>query len=159
MLDLTKIISIREFKHSDINFILDSSIQCLSRYKESIVKGLTNQDAFKHLEVVILDILNSPSSNIFICVLNDDPDHIIGYIVGNPASSHIYLQYTKFNYRTFGIQKNFLIPLCLGEESQGITVNFPTKEMLKLAAKGKVRIINKHYEDLISLNHINTDSE
>ncbi len=149
MLNLIDLIQIREFRKEDINFILDSSIQCLSKYTESIVKGMTRQESINHLEKIVLYILNRRNVNTFICTLSEDPNYIVGYIVGDPSINHIYLQYTKYSYRKLGIQRNFLIPLCLENPLEDITVNFPTKEMLKLQKVNKVIIINRLIEQLI----------
>lgn len=149
MLNLIDLVQIREFRKEDINFILDSSIQCLSKYTESIVKGMSRQEAINHLEKIVLHILNRKNVNIFICTLSEDPNYIVGYIVGDSLVNHIYLQYTKYSYRKLGIQQNFLLPLCLEGHNRLITVNFPTKEMLKLQKLSKVSIINKLIEQLI----------
>ncbi len=149
MLNLTDLVQVREFRKEDINFILDSSIQCLSKYTESIVKGMTRHESINHLEKIVLHILNRRDVNTFICTLSEDPNYIVGYVVGNPSINHIYLQYTKYSYRKLGIQQNFLLPLCLEGKLDRITVNFPTKEMLKLQKVDKVSIVNKLIEQLI----------
>jgi len=149
MLNLTDLVQVREFRKEDINFILDSSIQCLSKYTESIVKGMARQESINHLEKIVLHILNRKNVNTFICTLSEDPNYIVGYIVGDPSINHIYLQYTKYSYRKLGIQRNFLLPLCLEGSSEKVTVNFPTKEMIKLQKLDRISIINKLIEQLI----------
>jgi hypothetical protein len=72
----------------------------------------------------------------------------VGYIVADTKDNHIFLQYTKYSYRKLGIQKNLLLPLVV-DPSLPITVNWPTKEMLKLAANNTVTIQNKFVETLI----------
>lgn len=145
---ITDLISIRPIKIEDLHFILDSSISCLTKYTESIVKGYSYEYAHKLLEKIILKGLNDPNNSIFIACLREDENHILAYIVANPKTNHIFLQYTKYNWRPFDIQKLFLLPLVLDFNSK-ITVNWPTKEMLKLQKQGILQIENRFIEDLL----------
>ncbi len=144
-MSIIDLVNIRELCKYDVNFILDSSIQCLSKYRESIVKGMTKSAAISHLETLILYGLSKMSYSIFIACDVEDEHNIFGYIVANPTSNHIFLQYTKYVYRGLGIQKNLLLPLVI-DNGYPISCNWPTKEMLKLAKEGKIEI-QKQFED------------
>jgi hypothetical protein len=148
MTTIDNLVSIRELTKEDINFLLNSSIQCLSQYTESIVKGQNRLNAYQLLEKIILYGLNRIDYSIFIACRSDDSNDIVGYIVADTKDNHIFLQYTKYSYRKLGIQKNLLLPLVV-DPSLPITVNWPTKEMLKLAANNTVTIQNKFVETLI----------
>lgn len=145
---ITDLVNIRELTKSDLNFILDSSLQCLSKYTESIVKGQEKETAYKYLERIVLFALNHMNYSIFVACHKEDSDNIIGYIVADTHINHIFLQYTKYSYRKLGIQKTLLLPLVTDPEVP-ITVNWPTKEMLKLSILQKVQIQNKFIEKLI----------
>jgi hypothetical protein len=148
----TEFVYIRQLKQGDINFILDSSIQCLSKYTESIFKGWDRSDVVKHIERLIFFVLSGKSPipySMFILCDKGDEDTIYAYILADTASNHILLQYTKYTYRKLGLQKLLLLPLVI-DESLPVTVNFPTKEMLRLKKDNKVIIIDKLMESLIT---------
>ncbi|MCW3101172.1 MAG: hypothetical protein JWL77_6790 [Chthonomonadaceae bacterium] len=148
-MNITDLISIRALQKSDVHFILDSSMQCLSKYTESIFKGMNRNNIYKHLEIVALYALTRIDTySVFVACHKDDSNNILGYIVANPKDNHILLQYTKYSYRKLGIQKLLLMPLVV-DESVTITVNWPTKEMLKLAKAERVEIVNRFTEKLI----------
>lgn len=149
MNNITDLITLRPLEQSDVHFVLDSILQCLSKYTESIVKGMNRSDAYNHLEAVALSALNRIDTySVFLACHKDDTAIIIGYIVADPKDNHILFQYTKYSYRKLGIQKLLLLPL-VTDPDLPITVNWPTKEMLKLAAKGTVKIRNRFTEKLI----------
>ena len=148
MTTIDNLVSIRELTKEDINFVLHSSLACLSKYTESIIKGQNRVIGYQYLEKIVLYGLNRMDYSIFIACRKDDSNEIIGYIVADTESNHIFLQYTKYTYRKLGIQKNLLLPL-VTDPSLPISVNWPTKEMLKLAAQDKVVIANKFVEELI----------
>lgn len=148
MTTIDNLVSIRELTKNDINFLLHSSLSCLSKYTESIIKGQNRIIGYQHLEKIILYGLNRIDYSIFIACHKEDSDNIIGYIVADSKDNHIFLQYTKYSYRKLGIQKNLLLPL-VTDPSLPITVNWPTKEMLKLAASNRVLIQNKLVEFLL----------
>jgi len=147
-MSINDLVNVREFKKEDLNFILSSSILSLSKYKESIIKGQDQPTAYNYLEKQILFALNYLSYSVFIACDSKDSDNIIGYIVADTLTNHIFLQYTKYNYRGLGIQKHLLLPL-VTDPNEIITVNWPTKEMLKLVSQGKVNIQNKLVESMI----------
>jgi hypothetical protein len=149
MTTIDQFVSIRELAREDLNFILDSALQCLTKYTESIVKGQAKQTAYRYIEYMVLHALNkNPNYSVFIACHKEDSNNIIGYIVADTQDNHIFLQYTKYSYRKLGIQKNLLLPL-VSDPDKTITVNWPTKEMLKLASVGRVEIQNKFVEQLI----------
>ncbi len=148
MSDITDLVSIRQLKLEDLHFILDSSISCISKYHESIVKGYAREYTHKLLERIMLSALNNSNYSIFICSHKDDSDAIIAYIIANPKNNHIFFQYTKYSYRKLGIQKLMLMPLVV-DMKERITVQWQTKEMLKLAKVGIVSIENKFWEELL----------
>ena len=150
MTTIDNLISIREIQKEDINFILSSTLLCLTKYTESIVKGMNRSDAYNYLEKIILCALTRIDSSIFIACHKEDSNNIIAYIIADPHSNHIYFQYTKYSYRKLGIQRNLLLPL-VTDPSLPISVNWPTKEMLKLAASSRVNIRNKFVDTLIEL--------
>ncbi len=107
-------------------------------------------DVHKHIELLALYALNRIDTySVFIACHRNNPDRIIAYIVADPVDNHILFQYTKYDYRKMGIQKNLLLPLVVDDEKP-ITVNWPTKEMLKLVKANKASIINKLLEKLIN---------
>ena len=147
--DITDLISIRALQKSDVHFILDSIMQSLSKYTESIFKGVNRTNIYHHLETIALYALNRIDTySVFLACHKDDTDIILGYIVADPKDNHVLFQYTKYSYRKLGIQKYLLMPLVL-DTALPITVNWPTKEMLKLAAVNKVEIMNKFTERLV----------
>lgn len=148
MSTIDNFVSIREMQADDINFLLNSSLLCLTQYTESIVKGQDKATAYQHLEKLILYALNRMDYSTFIACDKHDSQKIIGYIVADTKINHILLQYTKYSYRKLGIQKNLLLPL-VADPNEPITVNFPTKEMLKLVNEGRVAVCNKVVEQLI----------
>jgi hypothetical protein len=142
-------VNIREVTSEDLNFILSSSVSCLSQYTESIFKGWDRKDIYEFLNKFIISSLHQLDFSIFIASHKDDSNQIIGYIVANPETNYVYLQYTKFVFRNLGVQKQLLMPLVL-DTSKPITVAWPTKEMLKLKKDDKVRIYNQTTLDLIT---------
>lgn len=142
------LISIRTPGPNDVNFMLDSFIACLSAYTESIVSGMNKQDARQLLEKMALVALNRIDYSVFIASHKDDSDDIIAFIVGCPKQNHVFFQYTKYAYRKLGIQRHFLLPMVV-DTAESITVNWPTKEMLKLVRAQRVSIVNKFVEDLL----------
>lgn len=148
-MQLNDYLSIRTLNSKDIHFLLDSSISCLSKYTESIFKGQQHSDIFRSLELILLYVLNKVDTySVFLACMAEDSDQIVGYIVADTTTNHILFQYTKYTYRRLGIQKNLLMPLVI-DESLPITVNWPTKEMLKLVKANKITITNKLVDKLI----------
>jgi hypothetical protein len=147
-MSIVDLVNIRELTKDDVNFLLDSSIQCLSKYTESIVKGQNRANAIQYLETIILYALHKMPYSIFIACDRDDPNNIIGYIVADTEKNHIFLQYTKYTYRGLGVQKNLLLPLVV-DPSLPITVQWPTKEMLKLEKVNKIQIVKQYEMDLV----------
>jgi hypothetical protein len=142
-------VNIREVTSDDLNFILSSSVSCLSQYTESIFKGWDRKDIYEFLNKFIISSLHQLDFSIFIASHKDDSNQIIGYIVANPETNYVYLQYTKFVFRNLGVQKQLLMPLVI-DTSKPITVAWPTKEMLKLKKDDKVKIYNQTILDLIT---------
>lgn len=142
-------VNIREVEKDDLIFILSSSISCLSKYTESVFKGWNQQDIYTYLNHLIIQSLHKIEYSIFIACLNSDSNHIVGYIIADPNTNYIFLQYTKYSYRNLGVQKDLLMPLVV-DQNNLIKVAWPTKEMLKLKAKNKVTIVNKTIIDLIT---------
>lgn len=146
---ISDLISIRPLQATDVHFLLDSIMNCLSKYTESIFKGYSHNNIYHHLETIALYALNRPDRySVFIACHKDDSDIILAYVVADPRDNHILFQYTKYSYRKLGIQKHLLMPLVV-DSSLEITANWPTKEMLKLAQAGKIQIVNKFMEKLI----------
>lgn len=142
-------VNIREVTSEDLNFILSSSVSCLSQYTESIFKGWERKDIYEFLNKFIIASLHQLDFSIFIASHKEDSNQIIGYIVANPETNYVYLQYTKFVFRNLGVQKQLLMPLVL-DFSKPVTVAWPTKEMLKLKKDNKVKIYNQTILDLIT---------
>lgn len=146
---ITEFISIRPLEKSDVHFVLDSIMNCLAKYTESTFKGYTKHNIYNHLEMTAIYALNRVDTySVFVACDKSDSHTILGYIVADTKTNHILFQYTKYSYRKLGIQKLLLMPLVV-DESLPITVNWPTKEMLKLAKEDKVSIVNKFTEKLI----------
>lgn len=146
---LIDLVNIREMRLQDLNFILDSSVKCLSKYHESMFKGWDHKTTCQYLEQVVLHILSSSQYSTFIACHRDNEDQILAYIVADSSSNHVLLQFTKYVYRKLGIQKEFLLPL-VTDASLPLTCNYQTREMLKLARVGKTSIIDKLTLDLIN---------
>jgi hypothetical protein len=145
---IKEVVSIREVSKEDLNFILSSSVSCLSKYTESIFKGMNHDDIYAYLNTFIVNALHRLNYSIFIACHKDDTNHIIGYIVADTSTNYIFLQYTKFNYRKLGVQSNLLMPLVV-DKTKPIITAWPTKEMLKLKNQGKMIIANKTILELI----------
>lgn len=110
---------------------------------------MNRSTTYQHLELIVLYVLSRIDTySVFLACHKDDTNNIIGYIIADTKSNHILLQYTKYSYRKLGIQKNLLMPLVV-DESEPITVNWPTKQMLLLSKAGRVEIVNKLLEKLI----------
>ncbi len=152
-MNLIDIINIRELKPADLNFILDSSIKCLSKYNKTMFRGWNHKDIAAYLEAVFLHILSEDTYTVFLAVTKEDENNILSYIIADTKSNHVLWQFTKYAYRKLGIQKNFLIPL-VTDPSLPITVNFQTNEALKMQRNGIVSIVNKHVQDLIINNYM-----
>jgi len=144
---LTDYVNIRTVKPEDAKFIIESSITCLSKYTESLFKGWEYQQIRTYLTNIILYALANFEYSIFIACDKDDENKIYSYIVANTKTNHIFLQYSKYYFRKLGIQKTLLLPLVVNLD-EPITVNWQTKEMLKLQEKGKVKIYNSFPEEL-----------
>lgn len=142
-------VNIREVTQEDLVFILSSSISCLSKYTESFFKGWNHQDIYTYLNHLIIQSLHKLEYSIFIACLNSDSNHIVGYIVADPKTNYIFLQYTKYSYRGLGVQKYMLMPLVI-DESKEIKTAWATKEMLKLKTRNKITIINQSIIQLIT---------
>lgn len=124
-------------------------MQCLSKYTESIFKGYSRNNIYNHIETLALYALNQPGTySVFVACHKDDSDNILAYIVADTKDNHILFQYTKYNFRKLGIQKHLLMPLVV-DSNEIITVNWPTKEMLKLAKAERVEIVDKFTQKLI----------
>lgn len=139
--DLKDRVNIREVSSEDLNFILSSSVSCLSQYTESIFKGMERKDIYEYLNKYIVQSLHQLDFSIFVVSHKDDDNQIIAYIIADPETNFIFLQYTKYVFRGLGIQKDLLIPLVI-DQTKDITVAWPTKEMLKLKKTNKVIINN-----------------
>lgn len=142
------IVSIRTLQKGDIHFILDSIVQSLSKYTESIFKGMNRNNIYQHLEMIALYALNRIDTYSVFLAVHKDTDRILAYIIADPKENHILFQYTKYDYREKSIQKYLLMPLVI-DIGLPITVNWPTKKMLQYAERGQVEIINKFTEKLI----------
>ena len=143
-------ISIRQLQASDLNFILSSSLQCLTQYTDSLFKGWDRKELYSHLEKAILYALNHCNYSIFIACDAKDSEHIIGYLVGDPTTNHIFLQYTKYAYRKLGIQKLLLLPLIIDSDYPS-SVNWGTKEMQKLHKLRRISVKDLFTEQLMQL--------
>lgn len=150
------LITIRSIEPSDIPFLLSSLFKSLSKYDESLFKGWTYQSKMRHINNLLAHVLNSGYYSIFIASLTQDTDIILSYIIANPKTNHVFFQYTKYNYRNLGIQKNYLMPLVLDFEKP-IYVNFHTKEMLKLAKVSRVHIRDLIRENVMTQEDLNRD--
>lgn len=133
---------------ADLNFILSSSVKCLIQYIDTTYKGWDKSELAKHLERTILFGLSKCNYSVFIACDSKDSDHIIGYIVGDSINNHIFLQYTKYAYRKLGIQKNLLIPLII-DPTHPCTVEWNTKEMVKLQRNNKINVVSKFTDALM----------
>lgn len=141
-------VNIREVTSEDLNFILSSSVSCLSQYTESLFKGMERPEIYEFLNKFIVQALHSLDFSVFVVSHKDDENQIIAYIVANPETNHIFLQYTKYVFRGLGVQKELLLPLVI-DTSKPITVEWPTKEMLKLKKQNKVSITKSSTLELI----------
>lgn len=148
MSSLVDIVTIREFEKGDVNFILDSFIHCLSKYTESMFKGWDNKDIYNHLEQTILFALTKLDYSLWLAVDKEDTNSIFAYLIADSKSNHIFFNYTKYTYRGLGIQKALLLPLAI-DPTQPVTVNYQTKEALKLHKLSKVSIKNLFLEQLM----------
>jgi hypothetical protein len=124
------LVTIRELRSQDVNFIVDSFISCLNKYTKTITKGLAPEYSNKYLEKIILHALQKENYSTFVCVNKDNDDEIYGYIIGDSSTNHIFFNYTKYIFRPFNLQSTFLMPLIIGRD-QPFTTNWPTKEALK----------------------------
>lgn len=148
---IVDLVNIRELRSTDINFLLDSSTRCLGKYTESIVKGYEPIAAHQHLEKIIFHALmgvpNKIDYSVYVATSKEDSESIMAYIIADTKTNHIFFQYTKYAFRKLGIQR-LLMGLVI-DSDEPITVNFPTKEMLKLQKAGRISINNKFLENLL----------
>lgn len=149
--NITDMVSVRQIELTDLPFILDSSVACLTKYTESFVKGYSPEYAKFHIENIVKSVLNDTDYSCFICSHKDNSNAIIGYLISNPHINHIFFQYTKYAYRKLGLQKTLLLPLLVDKESR-ITVQWPTKEMLKLQKQGRIYIENRILDKFLEEN-------
>ena len=155
-MSLIDLVNIRQLELADLNFILSSSTKCLTQYINTTYKGWDKPELTKHLERIILFGLSKCNYSVFIACDSKDSDHIIGYIVGDTITNHIFLQYTKYAYRKLGIQKNLLLPLVI-DSTQPHTVEWNTKEMVKIQKLNRIKIHAKLVEALMhALAHKDT---
>lgn len=152
LMNLIDLITIRELQTQDLNFILDSSVKCLSKYNITLFKGWKHKDTCQYLEQVFLHALSDARYSTFIACEKDNSDAILGYIIADTKDNHIIFQFTKYTYRKLGIQKHFLLPL-VADPDQPITVNYHTKEAINWSKANKCTIINKQALNLINDNH------
>lgn len=147
-------ILLRALRKEDIKFILYSSIKCLSRYIDTLFQGYSYEELKSHLELLFLYALKSYEKyNVFILCDQNDENEIFAYIVADREANHIVMQYTKYLFRSsptvkLHFQKNYLLPIAI-DMMKPITVNWGTKEMVKLVGEGKVSVKNLLLEDLI----------
>jgi hypothetical protein len=132
-------VNVRDLEKDDINFLFNSFINCLSKYKESFFNGWEHKDITEYLEYLFIWALNHGQYSVFIACNKSDSTQIIAYIISNPSTNEIFFQYTKYDYRKLGIQKYILIPLAL-DNTKEIICNWATKEMKKLSKQSKVTI-------------------
>lgn len=150
-MNLIDLITIREMQPADLNFILDSSITSLSKYRTTLFKGWTNKDISSYLETLFLHALSNKRYSTFLVVSSSNPDEIFSYIIADTEENHIFYNYTKYDYRSFELDRLYLWPLVL-DPKQPITLNFQTSEALRLQRNGVVSIINKYQINMI-LDH------
>ena len=148
MTTLVNLINVREPKQEDLNFILDSFIHSLAQYTESMFKGWEAKSVFHHLEQVCLYALLHMKYTTLLAVNRYDDTDIMGYIIADPATNHVFFNYTKYAFRKLGVQKNMLLPL-VTDPNTPISVSWQTKEMIKLQKAGKITIENKFILQLI----------
>jgi hypothetical protein len=147
---LQDLVTIRELQTSDIKFLLASSLQSIIQYLDSTYKGYNKATLYKEVETKVLFALNKLGYSVFMAVHSQDSEHILGYIVAHTEKNHVLLQYTKYAYRKLGIQKNLLLPLVIDGE-QPITVQWNTKEMVKLHKASKLEVKDVLTEQLIQM--------
>ena len=150
--ELLNLVSIRELKFDDLKFILGTFIANLSCYTESIAKGYTKEYSKEHFErQILLALTGIPEVleySVFICCQKDDSDDIVSYLIGCPKTNHVFFSYTKYAFRKLGIQKLLLLPLII-DFDKPITVNYPTKDTLRMVKEGKVEIKNLFLDTLL----------
>lgn len=141
-------VSIRQLELNDLPFVLDSAVACLTKYTESFVKGYTPEYSQYLIRKIIKSALNNPDYSSFVCSHKDNSESILAYIIANPHTNHIFFQYTKYAYRKLGLQQHMLLPL-LVDFGMKVTVQWPTKEMLKLQKIGRIYVENQLLEQLM----------
>ncbi len=154
MSTIRDLVSIRQLEEWDLPFILDSFKSCLSKYTESIVKGYTKEYSKSLLTNMILSALNNKDYSCFVCCHKNDSASILGYVIASSRDNHIFFHYTKHVYRHMGIQKDLLLSILIDFENK-VTVQWPTKEMLKLQKQQKVFIENRFVEQLMESDVVN----
>ncbi len=65
-MSIINLVNVRELAQTDLNFILSSFIQCLSKYKESIVKGQSKESIISYLEKMVLFALTAEGYSTFV---------------------------------------------------------------------------------------------
>lgn len=147
-MSIIDLVNVRQLQSSDLNFILSSSIKCIQSYSKKLYPAHGVRELYEHLEKVILSALHHSDYSILIACNKDDSDQIIGYLMTSLKSNHIYLQYTKYAYRKLGLQKYVLLPLLI-DESKPSTVEWATKEMIRLVNKQAITVKHQYIEQLI----------
>lgn len=105
-LNKSSLVTTRDFKQEDYNFILATWLRGLY-YGDSWFKEIPKQLFMESYQKVIVALLNTPGLQVKVSCLKEDPDVILGYAVYKGSTLHWV--YVKSNWRRIGIMKS-LVP-------------------------------------------------
>lgn len=94
--------AIRRSKAADTNFLIDSWMKC---FNEQMRVWDRRQGYWQAQKAVIAQLLEQPNGRVYVVCRCDNPDDILGYVVGE-ANGHecvIHYAYVKKKYRRAGV--------------------------------------------------------
>lgn len=98
---VSELITIREGKESDHNFVYATALRGM--YYGIPQLSLSPKDTFMACYHAILEkILALPGTYLKIACMKDDPDCVLGYLLGS-SKGHIYFAFVKKSWRKLGI--------------------------------------------------------
>lgn len=91
----------RDFKEEDMPFIFSTWLKSYKN-ESSFAQRIRNDTFFSWHHLIIENILKKPTTSITIAHVKDDPDVILGYMIGErPATIHY--AFVKEPFRGFGV--------------------------------------------------------
>lgn len=112
-------VDVRAVHTTDFGFIMHSWLRSYKTMSE-IVKRVRDESFYKNHQIILKDIFQSPTNEILVAHLKDEPDIIIGYLVFGKEQL-IHYVYVKSEFRNLGIAKRLLNSANLDVEAATFT--------------------------------------